>query len=63
MSRIRRGPILRLSQKPVVTADNRKLARNPSLIAHVGAHNAYHNGQILYVRKLQGAWDPSKGVK
>ena len=33
------------------------------LIAHVGAHNAYHIGQILYVRKLQGVWDPNKGVK
>ena len=33
------------------------------LIAHVGAHNAYHIGQILYVRKLQGVWDPAKGVE
>jgi len=44
-------------------ADDQKLADNASLIAHVGAHNAYHIGQILYVRKLQGVWDPSKGVK
>jgi uncharacterized damage-inducible protein DinB len=43
-------------------ADDQKLAENASLIAHVGAHNAYHIGQILYVRKLEGAWDPSKGV-
>ena len=47
----------------VQTADDQKLAENASLIAHVGAHNAYHLGQILYVRKLQGVWDPSKGVK
>jgi hypothetical protein len=33
------------------------------LIAHAGAHNAYHIGQILYVRRLQGSWDPAKGVK
>lgn len=33
------------------------------LIAHVCAHNAYHVGQIIYVRKLQGVWDPEKGVK
>jgi len=34
-----------------------------STIAHIGAHNAYHIGQIIYVRKLQGSWDPEKGVK
>lgn len=33
------------------------------VIAHISAHNAYHTGQILYVRKLQGNWDPEKGVK
>lgn len=47
----------------VQAADDQKLADNASLIAHVGAHNAYHIGQILYVRKLQGVWDPNKGVK
>ena len=47
----------------VTEADDQKLADNASLIAHVGAHNAYHLGQILYVRKLQGVWDPNKGVK
>ncbi len=26
-------------------------------------HNAYHIGQIIFVRKLQGSWDPEKGVK
>jgi len=47
----------------VETASDEKLAANASLIAHVGAHNAYHIGQILYVRKLEGVWDPAKGVK
>ena len=47
----------------VENADDAKLAANASLIAHVGEHNAYHIGQILYVRKLQGDWDASKGVK
>ena len=50
-------------EKAVETADEKTLATNASLVAHVGAHNAYHIGQILYVRKLQGAWDPAKGVK
>jgi hypothetical protein len=50
-------------EKAVEAADDKKLAENASLIAHVGAHNAYHIGQIIYVRKLQGVWDASKGVK
>jgi uncharacterized damage-inducible protein DinB len=50
-------------ENAVETADDQKLAKNASVIAHVGAHNAYHIGQILYVRKLHGVWDPSKGVK
>jgi uncharacterized damage-inducible protein DinB len=50
-------------EKAVEAADDKKIEQNASLIAHVGAHNAYHVGQILYVRKLQGSWDASKGVK
>jgi len=47
----------------IEAADDQKLATNAGLIEHESAHNAYHLGQILYVRKLEGAWDPSKGVK
>lgn len=47
----------------VTNADDQKLEENASLVAHVGAHNAYHVGQIVYVRKLQGVWDANKGVK
>jgi uncharacterized damage-inducible protein DinB len=50
-------------ERAVEAADDQKLAEKASLVAHVGAHNAYHIGQILYVRKLEGVWDPSKGVK
>jgi uncharacterized damage-inducible protein DinB len=32
------------------------------LIANVNAHNAYHAGQILLLRKMQGSWDREKGV-
>jgi len=49
-------------EKAVQAADDQKLAENASLIEHVAAHNAYHLGQILYVRKLEGVWDASKGV-
>ncbi|MBS1823445.1 MAG: DinB family protein [Acidobacteria bacterium] len=50
-------------EKAVEAADDATIAKNASLIAHVGAHNAYHIGQIVFVRKEQGSWDPSKGVK
>ena len=46
--------------------DHSVSAENPAtwaeLIANVNAHNAYHGGQILLLRKLQGSWDPHKGV-
>lgn len=50
-------------EKAVQSADEAKLKKNASLIAHVGAHTAYHLGQIVYVRREQGSWDPEKGVK
>lgn len=50
-------------EKAVEAADDKKIAENASLIAHVGTHNAYHIGQIVFVRKEQGSWDPAKGVK
>ena len=50
-------------EKAVEAADDATVAKNASLIAHVGAHNAYHIGQIVFDRKEQGVWDPSKGVK
>lgn len=50
-------------EKAVETADETKLKSWYSTIAHIGAHNAYHIGQIIYVRKEQGSWDPEKGVK
>ncbi len=50
-------------EKAVETCDDKKLAEWASAIAHVGAHNAYHIGEMVYVRREQGSWDPSKGVK
>ena len=31
-------------------------------LAQQNIHNAYHTGQIILLRKLQGSWDRSKGV-
>jgi uncharacterized damage-inducible protein DinB len=47
----------------IKTADEAKLLKWASTIDHINTHTAYHTGQILYVLKLQGVWDPNKGVK
>ena len=31
-------------------------------IANMNAHNAYHGGQIVMLRKLQESWNPERGV-
>jgi hypothetical protein len=54
--------VLTAWEQAVEAADDAKIAANAELIAHVGTHNAYHTGQIIIVRKLQGSWDPKKGV-
>ena len=50
-------------EKVVETSDENKLQTWASEIAHIGTHNAYHVGQIVFVRRLQGSWNPEKGVK
>jgi uncharacterized damage-inducible protein DinB len=50
-------------EKAVETADEKKLESWASTITYIATHNAYHIGQIVYIRKLQGSWDPAKGVK
>ncbi len=50
-------------EKFVETADEKTLQAHASDIAHIGTHNAYHVGQIIFVRKLQGSWNPENGVK
>ncbi|HMG69289.1 MAG TPA: DinB family protein [Chitinophagaceae bacterium] len=55
--------VLTAWEKAIETADDKKLQSWYSTIAHISTHNAYHTGQIIYIRKLQGSWDPEKGVK
>lgn len=43
-----------------VSAENS--AKWKALISNINAHNAYHGGQILLLRKMQGSWDRAKGV-
>ena len=51
------------NRKAVEESDDAKLQSWYSNLAHISTHNAYHTGQIIYIRKLQGSWDPNKGVK
>jgi ABC-type proline/glycine betaine transport system substrate-binding protein len=50
-------------ERLVENADENQLKGWAPEIANIGAHNAYHIGQIVYIRRLQGSWDPEKGVK
>jgi uncharacterized damage-inducible protein DinB len=50
-------------ENAVQAASDSKLSEWASSIAHIGAHNAYHIGEIVMVRKAQGSWNPEKGVK
>jgi len=50
-------------EKFTETADEKTLAKNASTLAHIGTHNAYHMGQMIYIRRLQGSWNPENGVK
>jgi uncharacterized damage-inducible protein DinB len=43
-----------------VNAEYQASWRSP--LAQQNIHNAYHIGQILLLRKIQGSWDRSKGV-
>ena len=50
-------------EKWIETADEATLRQNAQLFTHISTHSAYHIGQIIYVRKEQGSWDPKNGVK
>jgi DinB superfamily len=50
-------------EKWVEGATDEQLKKHAGTIANISAHNAYHTGQIVSVRKAQGSWDAEKGVK
>lgn len=50
-------------EKWLETADEEKLKQSAQVFTHISTHNAYHIGQIIYVRKEQGSWDPKNGVR
>jgi hypothetical protein len=50
-------------ENAIAAADDKKLQAWYEIIANINTHNAYHTGQIVFIRKLQGSWNPAKGVK
>lgn len=50
-------------ESEVEKADDAKLQKWYSTLGKIATHNAYHIGEIVMVRKEQGAWNPEKGVK
>lgn len=55
--------VLSAWEEEIKKADETKLSDWQENIANMNTHNAYHTGQIIFLRKLQGSWDPEKGVK
>lgn len=55
--------IMKSLEDLVVHASDAEVATWAPTLRNIAEHNAYHTGQILYVRKLQGSWNPSNGVK
>jgi hypothetical protein len=55
--------VLTAWEKAIEQADDAKLAKWAPNIARISTHNAYHIGQIIYIRKMKGNWDAAKGVK
>lgn len=47
----------------VQQADPATLLRIAPTIEQISTHNAYHTGQIFYVRKLQGTWKLDNDVR
>jgi len=50
-------------EKLVAGADEKTLQSWAPTLGRIATHNAYHTGQIVLLRKMQGAWDPAKGVR
>jgi uncharacterized damage-inducible protein DinB len=55
--------VMKELEKWVQTADEAKLKESAQVFTHISTHNAYHIGEIIYVRKEQGSWDPKNGVR
>ena len=46
----------------VEEASPEQLSKWSSDLANISSHNAYHTGQILFIRKMKGWWEDGKGA-
>jgi hypothetical protein len=46
----------------VEKAEPDRLSEWSSDVANISSHNAYHTGQILFIRKMKGWWEDGKGA-
>lgn len=49
-------------EKAIEGADDAKLQKWHATIDNIVAHRAYHTGEIVYIRRQQGSWNPASGV-
>jgi hypothetical protein len=52
--------ILTQLENTIAAADEATLQKWYTTIANISTHNAYHTGQIIFIRKLQGSWNLKK---
>ena len=52
-----------LWEQAIAEASEEQLNTWGSEVAHISAHNAYHIGQIVYIRKRNDWWNASQGVE
>ncbi len=50
-------------KKNLEAADDLVMNHASEALSHLYLHTAYHTGQIILLRKLQGKWDASQGVE
>ena len=50
-------------ENAVENASDEQLNEWSSSVANISSHNAYHTGQIIFIRKKNNWWDSSKGAK
>lgn len=55
--------VLTALEQFVTQADAQTLEKIAPQISNIATHNAYHTGEMIVVRKAQGAWNPENGVK
>ncbi|WP_276373083.1 DinB family protein [Chryseolinea sp. H1M3-3] len=59
----RLSSVLSELEKLIQTSDDAFIRKWAETIGNISTHNAYHTGQIVFIRKQQGSWNPEKGVK